>query len=223
MTEPEEEPVLDVHPPHEPIHGWRDFLLHLFTITIGLLIALSLEGLVEWQHHRHLVHEAEANLATEIRGNANEVQSALADVRKQQDALAQDVVVLKRMLKNPRDSKGGITIGSRIQILDDVSWKTAQSTGALAYMPYADAKEYAGIYDAQNEVFRSEEQAGRDAILALAPFLNQKDEDPDPTPEEIRTWRRNIETLQAQLSLVDQFLKGLDGEYKRFLAAHPEK
>jgi hypothetical protein len=40
--------MLDVHSPHEPIIGWKDFLLHLFTITIGLLIALSLEGTVEW-------------------------------------------------------------------------------------------------------------------------------------------------------------------------------
>lgn len=24
--------MLEVHPPHEPVHGWRDFLIHLFTI-----------------------------------------------------------------------------------------------------------------------------------------------------------------------------------------------
>jgi hypothetical protein len=42
--------VLDVHPPHEPVHGWRDFFVHPATITIGLLIALSLEGCVEWRH-----------------------------------------------------------------------------------------------------------------------------------------------------------------------------
>lgn len=35
---------MEVHPPHEPIHSWRDFLLHLLTITIGLLIALGLEA-----------------------------------------------------------------------------------------------------------------------------------------------------------------------------------
>ena len=47
--------MLDVHPPHEKVHGFKDFLLHILTITIGLLIALSLEGCVEWRHHRHLV------------------------------------------------------------------------------------------------------------------------------------------------------------------------
>ena len=54
--------MLDVHAPHDKMHGFKDFLLHLATITIGLLIALSLEGCVEWRHHRHLVQEAEEGL-----------------------------------------------------------------------------------------------------------------------------------------------------------------
>jgi hypothetical protein len=223
MTEPEEEPVLDVHPPHEPIHGWRDFLLHLLTITIGLLIALSLEGLVEWQHHRHLVHEAEANLATEIRSNADGLQGVLDDIHKQQDTLTRDVVFLKESLKSPKAPKGSMSVSFRIAGFDDVSWKTAQTTGVFAYMPYSEAKEYSAIYDTQNEVYVIEQQAARDAILAMAPFLNQKDEDPSPTPQEIQSWRHNIETLQAQLLLLDSFVKGLDEEYKKFLAAHPGK
>jgi hypothetical protein len=52
-TNPWERTMLDVHLPHEPIHGTRDFFLHLFTITIGLLIAIGLEAMVEAVHHRH--------------------------------------------------------------------------------------------------------------------------------------------------------------------------
>jgi hypothetical protein len=48
----------DIHPPHQAAHRWRDIFIHLATITVGLFIALSLEGCVEWQHHRHLVREA---------------------------------------------------------------------------------------------------------------------------------------------------------------------
>ncbi len=33
---------LDVHPPHGATHSIKDFLLHIFTITIGLFIALFL-------------------------------------------------------------------------------------------------------------------------------------------------------------------------------------
>ena len=58
--------MLDVHPPHEAVHGWRDFFIHLATITIGLLIALGMEGCVEWMHHRHLVKEVEVSLHDEI-------------------------------------------------------------------------------------------------------------------------------------------------------------
>jgi hypothetical protein len=39
--------MLDVHPPHNPTHTWRDFLLHIATIVIGLFIAVGLEQTVE--------------------------------------------------------------------------------------------------------------------------------------------------------------------------------
>jgi hypothetical protein len=61
--------VLDVHAPHEPVNRWRNFFIHLATITIGLFIALSLEECVELRHHWRLVHEAEANMQNEIEAN----------------------------------------------------------------------------------------------------------------------------------------------------------
>jgi hypothetical protein len=35
---------VDVSPPPQPIGSWKDFLLHLLTITIGLFIALTPEA-----------------------------------------------------------------------------------------------------------------------------------------------------------------------------------
>ena len=58
--------MIDVHAPHNRMEGFKDFFLHLITITIGLLIALSLEGCVEWHHHRTLVREADAFKATTL-------------------------------------------------------------------------------------------------------------------------------------------------------------
>ena len=220
--EDEVPPVLDVHPPHEPIHGWRDFFLHLTTITIGLLIALSLEGLVEWQHHRHLVHEAEASLHGEIQSNAKGMKDSIADLHRKQDDLKHDVTVLKYLLKNhklPKDAH--MSMGVAIHTFDDVSWRTAQSTGALSYMPYVRAEEYANIYKEQAELSASEQQAARDAILSLAPFINEGKDDPDPTPDQANDIKQKIEILQSQLTLVDTFMNSLDQEYKKFLAAHP--
>src|SRR5450631_2736025 len=91
--------MLDVHAPHEAVHGWRDFFIHLATITIGLLIALGLEGCVEWMHHRNLVKEVEVSLHNEIRNNSDGLAKTQEDVRKQQEVLARDVAVLKEILR----------------------------------------------------------------------------------------------------------------------------
>ncbi len=45
--------MLDVHAPHRTVHTWKDFIIHIATITIGLLIAIGLEKTVELFHHRH--------------------------------------------------------------------------------------------------------------------------------------------------------------------------
>ena len=57
--------MLDVHPPHEAAHSWKDFLIHIATIVVGVLIAIGLEQTVELmprstvrrtqpsQHHFH--------------------------------------------------------------------------------------------------------------------------------------------------------------------------
>jgi hypothetical protein len=217
-------PVLDVHPPHEPIHGWRDFFLHLTTITIGLLIALSLEGLVEWQHHRHLVHEAESSLHAEIQSNAQGMPGVIADLHKQQNDLTNDVTVLNYLIKNHKmPEHSHMSIAFRIVSFDDVSWKTAQTTTALSYMPYARAQEYADIYGNQAQLFAAEQQSARDAILSIGPFMNDKAKDePDMTPEQADAMKQKIEILQGQLLLVENLLADLDQEYKKFLAAHPD-
>jgi len=36
-------PMLDVHAPHESVRTWKDFLIHIAAIAVGLLIALGLE------------------------------------------------------------------------------------------------------------------------------------------------------------------------------------
>ena len=64
----EETPVLDVHMPHAT-HTWKDFFIHLGTITAGLLIAISLEQSVEKLHHLHQRHELEASLRAEAAVN----------------------------------------------------------------------------------------------------------------------------------------------------------
>src|ERR1700676_5732864 len=56
---------MDVHPANQPLHTWKDFWIHLGTITAGLLIALGLEAGVERMHQLHQRHQLEEALRAE--------------------------------------------------------------------------------------------------------------------------------------------------------------
>jgi hypothetical protein len=58
--------MLDVHPPHNPTHTWKDFFIHIATIVCGLLIAVGLEQAVEYFHHRHQLQHLEEALDQEL-------------------------------------------------------------------------------------------------------------------------------------------------------------
>ena len=67
----------------------------------------------------------------------------------------------------------------------------------------------------------AEQQAARDAIISLAPFMNTAKDDPDLTEGQANDIKQKIEVLQGQLTLVDSLMKDLDANYKKFLTAHP--
>ena len=214
--------MLDVHPPHGTMHGVRDFLLHLFTITVGLLIALGLEGCVERQHHRHLVHEAEAGMRREIGENATKIPSLRKQVADQHKQLAEDIAVLKRAKAQPGAKHEDIAFTFRMQGFDDLTWKTAQTTGALALMPYADATTYSGIYDEQDELFREQREIVVDVMRAASIIVTQSTGE-QPTPTQIDTTLERIGMIQLRLLLLNSFIDNLDGSYGKFLKEHPAK
>ena len=131
--------------------------------------------------------------------------------------------MLKKIIASPNvPNHDQMSIKFKIRGFDDVSWKTAQVTGAFSYMPYAQAQEYSDIYDLQHEIDDAEQQAVRDTVISVAPFLNSKKDDPNPSAPEAAQIKGHIEILQGQLSLVENLMQGLDSEYKKFLPAHPE-
>src|SRR5213082_3321100 len=58
--------MIEVHPPHQDVHSWTQFFIHIAAITIGLLIAIGLEQTVVYFHHRHQLQEARRELAVEL-------------------------------------------------------------------------------------------------------------------------------------------------------------
>ena len=212
--------MLDVHAPHERMQGFKDFLLHLFTITIGLLIALSLEGCVEWQHHRHIVHEAETGLHGEVIGNAQTLDNIRKEIHDEEKTLNQDLAVLAAMRAHPQSHHDTISFSYRIQSFDNVAWKTAQTTGAAAYMPYSDARDYSDIYGTQDEVFRVQGQTVDD-VMAAASLMVAMPDNENPSAAKIEEITDRIGMIQMRLNLLNSLVDALDKTYKQYQTDHP--
>ena len=78
---------MDIHAPDKPILNFKEFAVHIAVVTVGILIALSLEGVREIIHERHLVAETRVNFHAEVKNNLDNDQDELARVEKINDGL----------------------------------------------------------------------------------------------------------------------------------------
>lgn len=169
--------MFDIHLPHKSIHGIWEFFLHLFTITVGLLIAVQIESCVEWRHHVHLAEEARAALRAEIERNLKDLKAAQSGLKAWRASNDADLAAMRRIQDHPNDPEAqhaDLSVNASGITLANTAWKTAQSTQALAYMPYEEAERYSEVYQAQAALLAMEDKPQEDAaqILGLIEKLN---------------------------------------------------
>jgi len=143
---------VDVHPAHHAPRTWRDFFVHLVTITIGLFIALTLQAGVESLHHRHLVREARENLRREIEINRKHYAENVQNIEKNRSQLAHDIDHLRDLRSGKPIEKNDLVWGWAWNGYIDASWKTARETGAVSYMSFDLINAYAQLYLQQDYV-----------------------------------------------------------------------
>ncbi len=167
---------MDIEPPHHPIESKRDFFIHLFTITCGLLIALSLESFVEWGHHRGLVREARENIRREIEDNKKLTIEDIENVKQDEASFEHNLEEERALRDSPKIGHHSVSSNISWSSTSDAAWRTARDTGALAYMPYAEVQRYALLYLQQDVTNTQAVQMFRQQIEATAPLLMEKDE-----------------------------------------------
>ena len=209
--------MLDVHPPHGKMHGVGDFFLHLFTITIGLLIALGLEGLAE-RHHQHEVREqAEANLRTEIHDNQKQLAVLKPAIEQEQKMLVVVLQFVQAREANRPASLGELQFGFTNSPLSDASWRTASATGALALMNYDTAQQYAEVYQLQEEVMKLEQVTLYD-FLQLESYAVEGFDETRVTPAVAAAAEPHVRETLSHLIAWQQFIAGLETAYSKALA-----
>ncbi|WP_158821311.1 hypothetical protein [Granulicella sp. S156] len=199
---------MDVHAPHEPIHTWKDFLLHLATITIGLLIALGLEGLVEAAHHRHLLHQAETNLRAEMTDNRQKLADDEKLLDRNEQRIESDLGLLSAV-KAHQPTSVQLISGWGWDGMGSAAWNTARDTGAIALMPYEYAQGYFVIYGQQGVVNDQAINYERSIYKITEPLKGGR-KLADLQPAEIDTMISNSQQALIELDYLRDLCHSLD-------------
>ena len=210
--------MLDVHPPHKAIHGTGEFLLHLFTITIGLLIAVGIEGAVERHHHTELANEAQETMTAEIRKNETTMKDALQSIAAERKQMSMNQDSISKVQKDPKQD-AVLDVSYSSKGMEQTAWQTAQATGALSYMPYEKAEKYSSIYNAQHEFLIAQDRLSEDeaqffGLLSSYQIGKGKmsKEAADAVAERLGIWQGHLVTLTIMARVLeDQQSAFLDG------------
>ena len=208
---------MEIHTPDAPVHSVRDFIVHLLMISVGVLIALGAEGIVEAIHHHHVVEQARSNLVAEMRSNHETLDDNLPKLKKNEQLLSQTIEDLQKLKADRKFKTRDINMNLNFFILSDSSWRTAQATGALALMNYQQAEDWAGYYDVQtllNRTLFSLEDTWLDMTAAFNPLGTDPAKMDDRQIDEIQ---HRIQTSLGRLIAVENIGHSLNDLYVKKL------
>lgn len=209
---------MEIHPPHAPAHSFKDFAIQLLTIAAGVLIALSFEGVREWNHYRTLVSEAKENISREITDNKRDIENVLGGVddrkRKLANALhAADELIATRTLSATELSLS-FELADRV---NSAAWQTAEQTGALAHMDFADVQRYARLYAFQ-DLYIAQQRRALEALTQAIGILTSGQNPTTAPAKDIEVFRARVLDLQSILTLEEQLGRKLVADYASVLS-----
>ena len=138
--------MLDVHAPHEVLHTWKGFFIHIATIVVGLFIAVALEQSVEAINRHSEVAALREDLHQEshqILADANKSEAAhLYEIRWLTTRIAQTQLAIRE--RHPIGPRGTNDMPSYASP-DIPIWRSAKAGGRTALLTKGEVNAYAEI------------------------------------------------------------------------------
>jgi len=160
-------PMIEVHAPHENIHTWKSFLIHIAAIVVGLLIAVSLEQAVEFFHHRHQREQLEATLHKDGEANRRYIKDDIAIAQGVLDwGLAQTVTLEGATPTDPMTLRQ-MPHGS-LGLPNAGVWPSAKASGVTNLLPASAQNWFEYLAEEYDKTFVSSASANGQLSLAYA-------------------------------------------------------
>lgn len=206
---------MDIHPPTGPTESFKDFAIHILIVTIGILIALSLEGIRESLHEHRLVRDARENFRVELTGNKAQLVKELQNVKETNAQIDQIVADLPKLKDDPVKLKNQVAaLHPSGYFLSSASWETAVSSGAISHMSTSEVNKYVGVNITVRSYTEFEDKALTSFFVLESFFASRK----TFTPEDINQGEERLRMMQGYervMSHVGQeCMEGIDDALK---------
>lgn len=136
---------MDIHKPHAA-KNWREFLIEIGTIVVGILIALGLEQAIESYREHQRVEDSRQAIEVELRAGLAQAHSEvdMTDCTRQQLAVLSDAIGkgerarVQRLLAEAR-LPGAFSFS-------DSAWSTALASGITDHLDRNEQAIYPALY-----------------------------------------------------------------------------
>jgi hypothetical protein len=206
------------HPPTK--YAAVDYVFQFVTITGGVLIALFVNGLVEWNHNRELVLQARDTIRREVQANLKELEGLAANVSRTGSELENALRFAQDLLGKGKTDIRTLTLNFNLATLSASGWQTADRIGALAHMDYDEVQEYSELYSMQ-ELFDTQQRTAVDLVATASAFVSPAFDPTRANRDDLLRFRERVMLLQASLLVTDQLGQQLIEGYEEFLQKNP--
>jgi hypothetical protein len=207
---------MDIEGPDSPIRSIRDFATHIATVTIGILIALSLEALIEAHRNHELVEHTRADFRAEFTTNRAAVLNDLKRTLAVKAELEGLIGYGRARIAGQEAALPALQSTRAFSFVTTTAWETAVATQALIHMPFKEAGRISAAQSKQASLNALQSRA-EDEWFDLAAYG-----DPRALPkDELRPALEKVTIAYAYLVSVRATEKDLVGVYDEALKAIP--
>jgi hypothetical protein len=197
-----------------------DYFFSFVTITLGVLIALLINGLVEWNNNRALVAEARATIRREVAANLKELAGLPDAIKSSSEDLENALDLANDLLTKGKTDIRSLRLNFNLATLNDSGFRSAERTGALAHMDYDEVQRYSELYSMQ-ELFATQQRKAVDMVAAGSALIAPAFDPNKANPQDLAQFRQQVMQLQSNLLVTAQLGQQLTDGYKEFLANKP--
>jgi hypothetical protein len=138
---------MDIHAPIGRVESFKEIAKHVLIVTIGILIALGLEGVREsWREHV-AINETRDRFKAELTFDREHLKLDQENVRQADALLDQVIADMPRLARSPEElDKRVRALQPSFYFFSTNAWETAMSSGVLVHMRADELDRYVEAY-----------------------------------------------------------------------------